>query len=86
MAEFHSASSDWTPPTGLPTQHAIMFVVKIPRAVWLLPVALLILASYLVPYLVLDDVDAWYGSLLFWTASAAVVIAINVVVSSAWRD
>ncbi len=46
----------------------------------------IILLSYFVPYAVLTDVDAWYGSLLFWTVSTAVVIAINAVVSSAWRD
>jgi len=57
-----------------------------PRTVWLVPVAALILLSYFVPYVLLRDVDAWYGSMLFWTASTAVVIAINAVVSSAWRD
>jgi hypothetical protein len=57
-----------------------------PKALWLVPVAALILLSFLVPYVLLSDVDAWYGSMLFWTASTAVVIAINAVVSSAWRD
>jgi len=57
-----------------------------PKAVWLAAVAALILLSYFVPYVLLSDVDAWYGSMLFWTASAAVVIAINAVVSSSWKD
>ena len=57
-----------------------------PKAVWLLPVAALILLNFFVPYVLLSDVDAWYGSMLFWTVSTAVVIAINAVVSSTWRD
>ncbi len=57
-----------------------------PRALWLVPVLAIILLSYFVPYVVLTDVDAWYGSLLLWTGCTAVVIAINAVVSSAWRD
>lgn len=57
-----------------------------PRAVWLVPIVALILLSYFVPYVLLSDVDRWYGSMLFWIASTAVVIAINAIVSSAWRD
>ena len=57
-----------------------------PKAVWLVPVAALILLSYFVPYVLLSGVDAWYGSMLFWTVSTAVVIAINAVVSSSWKD
>lgn len=53
---------------------------------WLIPVALLILLSYLLPYTVLSDVDAWYGSFLFWTLATAAVIGINAVVSSDWKD
>ena len=57
-----------------------------PSRLWLVPVPLLVLLSYLVPYTLLTDVDAWYGSLLFWTVATLVVVAVNVVVSSAWRD
>lgn len=57
-----------------------------PSALWLVVVLLLILLSYLIPYTLLRDVDAWYGSLLFWSAATMVVIAVNVIVSSAWRD
>lgn len=53
---------------------------------WLIPVALLIFLSYLLPYTVLSDVDAWYGSFLFWTLATAAVIGINAVVSSDWKD
>jgi hypothetical protein len=57
-----------------------------PKAVWLVPVGALILLSYFVPYVLLDGVDRWYGSLLFWSVSTVIVIAINTIVSSAWRD
>jgi hypothetical protein len=50
------------------------------------PVGALILLSYFVPYVLLDGVDRWYGSLLFWSVSTVIVIAINAIVSSAWRD
>ncbi len=57
-----------------------------PSAWWLAPIALLIALSYLLPYTVFRDVDAWYGSFLFWTVATAVVIGINAVVSSSWKD
>jgi hypothetical protein len=57
------------------------------RVGWLVPVVLvLILLCYVVPFTILRDVDAWYGSFLFWSVVSAVVIGINAVVSSAWRD
>ncbi|WP_153398315.1 hypothetical protein [Ornithinicoccus halotolerans] len=57
-----------------------------PSAGWLVVVLVAVLLSYVVPYALLRDVDAWYGSLLFWSVATVVVIAVNVVVSSAWRD
>lgn len=56
------------------------------RAIWLVPVALIMLLNFLVPYTLLSGVDAWYGSFLFWTLATVVVIGINAVVSSAWKD
>lgn len=49
-------------------------------------VPVIMLAMFLVPYTLLREVDAWYGSLLFWTVGTLVVIAINVVVSLNWED
>ncbi|HLR83353.1 MAG TPA: hypothetical protein VK059_00305 [Nocardioidaceae bacterium] len=60
--------------------------MKNPRAWWLVIVAIIIVLCYLVPYTILTEVDEWYGSFLFWTLASAVVIGINVIVSSAWRD
>ena len=60
--------------------------METPRTQWLLLVLVLILLSYAVPYTLLSGVDAWYGSFLFWGVCTAVVIGVNAVVSSAWRD
>lgn len=54
---------------------------------WLLvSVPVIMLAMFIIPFTLLSDVDAWYGSLLFWTAGTLAVIAINVVVSRGWED
>ena len=54
---------------------------------WLLiPILLLILLSFVLPYTVLSDVDEWYGSFLFWTLATVVVIAVNAIVSADWKD
>lgn len=59
---------------------------RTPRAFWLAPVLIVSLLSYVVPFTVLRGVDAWYGSMLFWVLGTVVVIGVNAVVSSAWRD
>ncbi len=54
---------------------------------WLLiPILVIILLSFLLPYTVFRDVDAWYGSFLFWSVATAAVIGLNAVVSADWKD
>ena len=54
---------------------------------WLLiPILLLIVLSFVLPYTVFRDVDAWYGSFLFWTLATAAVIGLNAVISADWKD
>ena len=54
---------------------------------WLLiPILVLVLLSFILPYTVFRDVDAWYGSFLFWTLAAAAVIGLNAVISADWKD
>ncbi|UPK74963.1 hypothetical protein MU582_21435 [Nocardioidaceae bacterium SCSIO 66511] len=60
--------------------------MKNPRAWWLVLVAIIIVLCYVVPYTLLSEVDEWYGSFLFWTLATAVVVGVNAIVSSAWRD
>lgn len=57
-----------------------------PARWWLVPVAVVILLCFLVPYTVLRDVDAWYGSFLFWSLATVSVIVVNAIVSLRWRD
>ncbi|WP_147383457.1 hypothetical protein [Nesterenkonia natronophila] len=58
-----------------------------PWTTWLLvSVPVIMVAMFVVPYTLLREVDAWYGSLLFWTAGTAAVITINVVVSLTWEN
>jgi hypothetical protein len=53
---------------------------------WLVPIAVLVVLAFLLPFTVFRDVDAWYGSYLFWVLATIVVIAINAVVSARWKD
>jgi len=52
----------------------------------LIPILLLVLASFVVPFTLLRGVDAWYGSFTFWTLATVAVIALNAVVSADWKD
>lgn len=36
-----------------------------------------ILACYIVPYVILGSVTAWYGSFLFWSLAGIAVIFLN---------
>lgn len=54
--------------------------------IWLVLIVAIMLLSYVVPYTLLSKVDAWYGSALLWVLGAIVVIGINAVASSGWRD
>lgn len=53
---------------------------------WLVAVAVLVLLSFLLPYTVFREVDAWYGSFLFWILATAAVIGVNAIVSAGWED
>ncbi|WP_147108344.1 hypothetical protein [Nesterenkonia populi] len=58
-----------------------------PSTLWLLAaIPILMLAQFIVPYTLLTDVDAWYGSFLFWTLATVAVIIINFVVAFEWED
>lgn len=41
---------------------------------------------FAVPYTLLREVNAWYGSFLFWSVGTVVVIGINVVLTRQWKD
>ncbi|MER1941235.1 hypothetical protein ABS755_11065 [Castellaniella sp. FW104-16D08] len=49
--------------------------------VWLLAIL-----CYVVPYWVLDQVNAWYGSFMFWSAAGVLVIICNVLATQGFRE
>ena len=44
---------------------------------WLIVIAVAVLSAFVVPYTLLRNVDAWYGSFLFYTIVGVLVIALN---------
>ena len=49
-------------------------------------VGLVILACYAVPYLLIGQIAAWYGSFLFWCLAGLAVIVLNVFATRGWED
>lgn len=56
------------------------------KTIWLAPIGILIILSFLVPFTLLRNVDEWYGSFLFWVLATVAVIGISAVISSDWED
>ncbi|MCO7229668.1 hypothetical protein NH398_10580 [Halomonas sp. CnH100-B] len=56
------------------------------RSKWIWLVWAVVLLSYLVPYTLLSDVSRWYGSFLFWTVAGLVIIALNVFITSDFKE
>lgn len=53
---------------------------------WAWVIFILLLSSYVIPYVFLRDVDRWYGSFLFWNIFAIIVIICNVFMTIDWGD
>ncbi|MCM3739363.1 hypothetical protein M3210_03675 [Oceanobacillus luteolus] len=47
-------------------------------------ITILILLAFVVPYTLLRNVNAWYGSFLFWTALTILVIGVNYIMIKDW--
>ncbi|GAB7387142.1 hypothetical protein BSNK01_09780 [Bacillaceae bacterium] len=56
------------------------------RKRWVVFILLLIFLAYLIPFTLLRDVDAWFGSFLFWCVYALAMIVINARIAADWRD
>ncbi|MGP8289163.1 MULTISPECIES: hypothetical protein [Halomonadaceae] len=56
------------------------------RSKWIWVVWIVVLLSCLVPYTLLTNVAAWYGSFLFWTCAGLVVIALNVFITKDFEE
>ncbi|MBE4908571.1 hypothetical protein IMZ08_10935 [Bacillus luteolus] len=53
---------------------------------WGLMIVVIILLGYILPYTVLSNVTAWYGSFLLWTILAIAIIVINYFFTKNWGD
>ncbi|MBW6391044.1 MAG: hypothetical protein LPK08_04545 [Halomonas sp.] len=56
------------------------------RSKWIWLVWAVVLLCYLVPYTLLNDVQAWYGSFLFWTIAGLAVIALNLFITKDFEE
>ncbi|WP_110708219.1 hypothetical protein [Salinicola sp. CR57] len=48
---------------------------------WIWGVWILVLSCYVVPYGLLGQVHAWYGSFLFWCVVGVLVIVANIMIT-----
>lgn len=53
---------------------------------WALFLLIAMLLAYIIPYTLLRNIDAWYGSFLFWTLFALVIIIANALITKKWSD
>lgn len=56
------------------------------RKPWLWSIWLLVIMSYVLPYTLLTNVAAWYGSFLLWTLVGLLVVVLNVFVTKGLGD
>lgn len=54
------------------------------KKIWGLLTFVLILLAYILPYTLLTNIGAWYGSFLVWGIIAAFIIALNIVITKDW--
>lgn len=53
---------------------------------WAIFLIVLLLLAYIVPYTLLRDVNEWYGSFLFWSVFAIVIMISNILITRKWSD
>lgn len=53
---------------------------------WAIFLIVLLLSAYIVPYTLLRDVNEWYGSFLFWSVFAIVIMISNILITRKWSD
>ncbi len=49
-------------------------------------VAVVIVACYAVPYLVIGGIGSWYASFLFWTVAGIAIIVLNAVATKGFEE
>lgn len=58
--------------------------MRSPGRVWALVLLVLVLSAFVVPFTLLSGVQAWYGSWLYWSAFALVVMGLIVYLTRDW--
>lgn len=48
-------------------------------------ILLLLLLAYIIPFVFLTEVAAWYGSFLLWTVLALFIIILNYILTKNWK-
>lgn len=56
------------------------------RSLSLTLVSVVILSCYVVPYVLIGHVAAWYGSFLFWCLAGVAVIVLNVTATAGFTE
>jgi hypothetical protein len=53
---------------------------------WGLVILGIVLLGYILPYTLLTNVAAWYGSFLLWTVLALIIILVNYFLTKDWGE
>lgn len=53
---------------------------------WGIVILIIVLLGYVLPYTIFKGMTHWYGSFLVWTLLALIIIVINFIITSSWRD
>ncbi|MDI3547380.1 MAG: hypothetical protein PWR10_1032 [Halanaerobiales bacterium] len=56
------------------------------RLLWVVWLVILILSAYIVPYILLHDVNKITGAFLYWTLFALIAIFSTIKIINYWRD
>lgn len=56
------------------------------RLLWVVWLVILILSAYIVPYILLNDVNKITGAFLYWTLFALIAIFSTIKIINYWRD
>ncbi|MFC4558613.1 hypothetical protein ACFO3D_10375 [Virgibacillus kekensis] len=54
------------------------------KTIWGLMIPVLIILAYVLPYTVLSETQAWYGSFLIWGMIGVIIIIANLFVTKDW--
>lgn len=53
---------------------------------WTMLIGMIILTAFIIPFTLFRNIEKWYGSFLFWTVSALIVIVCNILLTKDWSN